>query len=371
MPNLTPSKLNNSRHALQSQLGQYVYFSPLTTGTNGRAVKINKELFLPFFCCVDPSTHDGQLIIRQIEKLRAAPAHSFSSGRKDSSQHITRLSKINSGFEHLLIVKNLHIYYRISQEKSDGSPAIYITNIRELSSGSSNQTGLYQQIHKTRGRSIEAVKSSKLDGKKVYISGLSSRIATAMEEAKYATGSEEALLFYSHTNAINDLGVWNSSRLSHAAKETVEKLADLLKLNHAPYHGIDWFVSGEGASVLEKALANFSGSLKGHSFKLHNSIGKSGALINALSDKKAELKGEFFQYERNLRALTSIALNREQILSSINKLPNRKNYDVITQRYLCEQINGVANIGEKITKSGQSVSQSTFLQCLQSAGKYR
>ncbi len=192
-----------------------------------------------------------------------------------------------------------------------------------------------------------------------------------MNEAKIAAGREDTLLFYSHVNAINDLGVWNSGRHSHAAKDAVEMLAELLNSNQSLHKGVDWIVSGEGASVLEKALTKLSGNLKNHSFKFHNSICNSGSLIKILSDKKAELKGEFFQYERNLRALASIALNRDQILSSINKLPNRKNYDIITQRYLCEHIDRLAKTGSKITNASQSISKSTFLQCLQNAGKFR
>ncbi|MET0356673.1 MAG: hypothetical protein ABW044_07820, partial [Cellvibrio sp.] len=59
-----------SYYQFQQSLDQYVYFSPHTKGGSGRAVKIHKDLFFPFFCVVDPNTHDGQNIIRQIESLR-------------------------------------------------------------------------------------------------------------------------------------------------------------------------------------------------------------------------------------------------------------------------------------------------------------
>ena len=59
-----------TKWALKRDLDNYIYFSHITTGTSGRAVKIHKDVFLPFFCAVNPDTHEGQSVIRQIKHLR-------------------------------------------------------------------------------------------------------------------------------------------------------------------------------------------------------------------------------------------------------------------------------------------------------------
>lgn len=359
-------------------LDQFVYFSALTTGSHGRAVKINKNLFLPFFCVVDPATHDGQLIIRHIEALRATPTHSkVMASRKEpfhkrSASHVQQLNKINNAFEHLLIVKNLHIYYRVSQELGDKSPTVYITGIRELSHERDQGAGLYEG--KTGIGRMQAIKarSESLDGKLVFISGKAGDANDALKQAHAVTGDSGSMVFYSPSNALNDLGVWRTSRIGHAAEQTIGELVALMKKNQKPARGIDWYVSEEGASVLEKALSQLPGNLTNHKFKFVNAIAKTSSIINSLAEKNATLAGEFYQYERNRRSLLSLAMDKDRLLSAIGKLPAGKNYDKITRRYIVTAIESLAAVGSKVADQSKAVgANKTFVQVLAETGKYR
>src|SRR5690554_1795333 len=167
----------------QQSLNQYVFFSPLTMGgSSGRAVKIHKDLFLPFFCVVDPATHDGQNIIRQIENLRTTctivrqeTGSGYANNPRQSPAHKNRLSKVESAFHQVLIVKNLHVHYRVSQESGDKAPSIYISDIREINRGTGSSPGLYHAATGSfrRNEGPQKSSSSSVDGKKVYINGVS------------------------------------------------------------------------------------------------------------------------------------------------------------------------------------------------------
>jgi hypothetical protein len=53
-----PKPGESNKLTLEHQLRNYLYFSPLTTGKAGRAIKIHRDLFMPFLLAVTPSTHD-------------------------------------------------------------------------------------------------------------------------------------------------------------------------------------------------------------------------------------------------------------------------------------------------------------------------
>jgi hypothetical protein len=80
---------------LTQQLDKYVYFSPLTTGSTGRAVKIHRDLFFPFFLAVNRKTLDGQLIIRTTKQIGAlsnleTPLANQSATARSSRQTFTQ-----------------------------------------------------------------------------------------------------------------------------------------------------------------------------------------------------------------------------------------------------------------------------------------
>lgn len=372
------SKTSASYFQFQQSLDQYVFFSPLTTGgASGRSVKIHKDLFLPFFCVVDPNTHDGQSIIRQIENLRTTSTivrqetgSNYANSPRQSADHKGRLDQINSGFHQVLIVKNLHVHYRVSQEVGDKAPSIYIMSIRAINEDTGGAPGLYEE---TRFSQVVKKDPSGIDGRKVYINGATPSLKDAMKEASYATNESKNILFYCPTTATDELGIVGTSAKSRITTQTIEELANVFKSNKNPYKGISWYVEGEGVSVLAEAIKKVPGELSKHEFRFINPIANTAKLLQVLTEKKAKFEGEFFLYNRNRAALTLLGLQKDQLLAAIGKLPAGKNYDIITRKYIVKAINELPNIGSNLVAQ-QAQLQSptkTFVQLIRSAGVYR
>lgn len=366
----------------QQSLDQYVFFSPLTMGgASGRAVKIHKDLFLPFFCVVDPSSHDGQAIIRQIENLRTTctivrreTGCGDTRGPKQDERHKTRLGKVNSAFHQVLIIKNLHVYYRVSQEAGDKAPSIYISSIRQINRDAGEAPGLYAGQAAMGG----AIRPKKLedhnaDGKKIYINGAEQTSVNALASARYATNDNSCLLFYCPTKATDDLGLLGAPVKSRTTTNTLTELTNVLKKNQKSSRGVSWYVEGEGANVLAEALKQLPGELTAHEFRLINPIGNTTRLLKALTDKKAKFEGEFFKYDQNRAALISLGTQKDQLMQAIGKLPAGKNYDKITRGYILKSINDLSSAGSKAAtqEAKLNLTTKTFVQLLKVAGAYR
>lgn len=380
-----PSTRNasTSYHQFQQSLDQYVFFSPLTMGgASGRAVKIHKDLFLPFFCIVDPNTHDGQSIIRQIENLRTTctivrkeTGSGYANNPRQDKRHLGRLAKINDSFHQLLIIKNLHVYYRVSQEAGDKAPSIYIFSIRQINRDAGSSPGLYEVGKGTFGSSKSLNKSSSInvDGKKIYINGSSETVRDAMDHAKYATDDNNTLLFYCPATATDELGPLGRNEKSRVTKEAIEELSNILTNNQKATRGVSWYVDGKGASVLTEAIKQTPGDLSTHSFRLINPITNTARLIESLTKKKAKFEGEFFKYDQNRTALMTLGAQKDDILRAIGKLPAGKNYDIITRKNIVKAINDLSRFGEKapVAQSKLNSLNQTFVQLLKTAGVFR
>jgi hypothetical protein len=381
-----PSLPNASASYFQFQqsLDQYVFFSPLTMGgASGRAVKIHKDLFLPFFCVVDPSTHDGQAIIRQIENLRTTctvvrkeTGSGYANNKRQGDIHKRELGRVNSAFHQVLIIKNLHVHYRVSQEAGDKAPGIYISSIRVVSeSTSTSAPGLYES--KTSFGSkvplTEKMKTSAVDGKKVYINGKVQSKDQAMKNARYATNDNNSLLFYCPARVSDELGIMGSSVKSNITNNTLNELINVIKQNQKASRGVSWYVDGEGANVLAQALKQIPGDLSSHEFRFINPIANTAKLLESLTDKKAKLEGEFFKYDQNRTALMSLGVQKDELLKAIGKLPAGKNYDIITRSYILKSINDLSNAGTKAAAQEAKLPTAikTFVQLLKAAGAYR
>lgn len=373
----------SSYHQFQQSLDQYIYFSPLTMGgASGRSVKISKDLFLPFFCAVDPNTHDGQGIIRQIENLRTTctivrkeTGSNYANNPRQKEAHLNRLSKLNDSFQQVLIIKNLHVYYRVSQEQGDRAPSIYIMNIRVVSDGTtSSASGLYESKNRFGGVAYtEKIKTLAVDGKKIYINGNVQSKEEAMKSARYATEDNTALLFYCPARVSDEFGVFGSPAKSRVTKDTINELIDVFKQNQRVAKGVSWYVEGEAVNLLAQAIKQLPGDLTKHSFRLINPIANTAALLQSLTDKKATLEGEFFKYDQNRTALVSLGAQKDQLMQAIGKLPAGKNYDKITRSYIMKSIEGLASVGDRAASQQSKLNSvtKTFVQLLKAAGVYR
>lgn len=286
---------SSSYYQFQQSLDQYVYFSPLTMGgASGRAVKIHKDLFLPFFCVVDPTTHDGQSIIRQIENLRTTctivrqQANGGNANtQKQKADHRRELEKLNDAFQQVLIIKNLHIHYRVSQESGDGdkAPSIYISSFRLVNANSQTSPGLYEM--NMYQKAVEK-KIWTADGHQIFLNGSTSDIYKAFDDAKRITDQTKPLVFFSNATVNDELGFFSSGHKSKLTQHTIAKLKDVLINNLAPSQGIKWYAEGAGIGLLAETIKLVKDDLPKHEFYLVNPTSNSQTLVKTLHAKKAK-----------------------------------------------------------------------------------
>lgn len=355
-----------SYHNFQASLGEFIFFSPLTLGNNsGRAVKISKNLFFPFFLAVDPDTHDGQVIIRQIENLRTTKSLSLdTSNQLQTSPHAGQRDKFKASTEFRLVVKEVEIYYRVSQEQGDKSPSIYITQVRSRNRDATARPGLYvlkagigniKQIQKREKRS--------LGGTKVLINGASQDLDGAMKNALRVTGDTSAQLFYSPES--NNFAMLQAQN-SNYGKSTIAELAAVITDNESPNSPISWYVEGEGAAVLAEALKQVKTTLHKQEFRFINPIGNTAKLLQTLTDKKATLTNNVLSYEQNAGALQSLSSQRDQLQEAAQKMPQ------ITRGYILKFIEDLLPKGGGLTHRDQmNQPNQTFVHVLKKAGIYR
>lgn len=361
----------------------YLFFSPNTKGLSGNPVKIRAELFVDFFCNVDPETHDGQTIIRDIESLKifgktAGPNARMSVPAKNETQaHKSRLNQINKNLAILTVsqatapektftTKNVRVFYHLLQKEGDAFPTVYISDIRVVQRGRDNIGGLYEYASTLRGTTLEKSKSTDLGGKTVYISAASDSAQKAMDEAMANTNNAKPALFFNPREAAEDLGIWKKPRLNHNTKGLIDQLSDLLMKNQR--RTVNWHVEGEGAAILAHALEKVPGTLEKHSFKFINPRTNLATLLQSLGQRKAQLGGEFLDYTRDRTALLSIAQNSEAISYQFKQLPEPKSYDRVTRRYLVEYLRALGQNGNAKTILAKAASvkgsQATFIDAI-------
>lgn len=345
------SKAKLPTQSVTHDVSEYLFFSPNTTGLSGSPVKIRADLFMDFFCNVDPQTHDGQSVIRDIESLKifgktaSQNAHVSVPARNESTAHKNRLNRINQTLsvlsfnqstspEQTFATKNVRVFYRILQKEGDAFPTVYISDIRVVQRGRDNIGGLYEYASTMRGITLEKSKSTDLDGKTVYISAASDSAKKAMDDAVANTNTAKPALFFNPREVAEDLSIWKKSRPSNNTKGLIDHLSDLLMKNQR--RTVNWHVEGEGAAVLAHALEKMPGTLEKHSFKFINARTNLATLIQSLGQRKAQLKGEFLDYTRDRTALLSIAQNSADISYQFKKLPEPESYNRVTRRYLVE-----------------------------------
>lgn len=373
-----------SYYEFQQSLDEYVFFSPLTKGgASGRAVKIHKDLFFPFFCVVNPESHDGQSIIRQIENLRTTctivrkePGSGYANNPRESDAHKVRLGKLNNAFHKVLIIKNLHIYYRVSQEVGDTAPTIYVMNIRMVNASTTGLPGLYKETPSPTGDvSLEKLKSANVDGQNVYINDYVQSTQHALIQAqRLINDNKKTVLFYCPALACDELGAFGSKRRSAVTQKTINELADVFKQNQRASQGVNWYVEGEAANLLAEAMKQVPGDLSKHSFRLINPVTNTASLMKNLTGKKAKFEGEFFKYDiRNRASLVMLSSQKDQLAQIVEKLPAAKGYDNITRRYILQSVNDLSLKGNNAISQQAKLNSptKTFVQLLKVAGVYR
>lgn len=368
--------------------GGYIHFSPNTRGQSGRPVKIHTNLFVDFFCAVNPGTQSGQTIIRDIESLRAKQAPDVRhvavaprpTPRNQGSQHAANLNKINKALsamadqqevarERVYATNSVRIFYQIAQKADQGDrhQTVYISEIQVLSKQGQYKGGLYEYQQTRASRKLVPSKNQQLADKSVYISRAIEDPNTAMKEAMLTAREANPALFFNPEHIKDDLKIWKASkRLQNSTKEVVSKLSSLLQSNQKS--SVSWHVSGEGAAVLSHALDAIPGTLDNHQFKFYNTRAQLPQLMQKLASKKAKLDGEFINLDTDRIALLALAGNQSALSEQLDKLPTPPGYEKITRRYLKEQMSALCRVASSqpaITQSSKlRGSEKTFIDVL-------
>lgn len=339
----------------------YLFFSPNTKGLSGNPVKIRADLFVDFFCSVDPETHDGQTIIRDIESLKifgktAGPSARVSVPAKNEGEaHQSRLNQIKKNLSILTVsqatapektftTKNVRVFYHVLQKDGDAFPTIYISDIRVVQRGQDNVGGLYEYVSGRTRETLAKIKNADLDGKVVYVSAATDTAEEAMSAAAYHSNNNSKLaVFFCPKNVAEDLGPWKKPRISDSTRSLIEELGNLLQQNQK--RNVSWHVEGEGAAVLAKAVTKTSGTLEKHSFKFINARTNLVSLLHDLGQRKAQLTGEFLDYTRDRTALLSLAQNSDSLADHLKNLPEQVGYDRISHRYLMDYFRALGENG--------------------------
>jgi|GEM_PF-1983504 len=340
---------------------EYLFFSPNTKGLSGSPVKIRADLFMDFFCNVDPETHDGQSVIRDLESLKIFGKSAGQSSqvsvpaKNDSASHKNRLNRIHQTLsvlsfnqstspEKTFATKNVRVFYRVLQQEGDAFPTVYISDIRVAREGRDNIGGLHEFVKTMSGRQLAKIQNANLDSKTVFISGACKTADEAMKLAIEATNSTTPALFFCPYRAAEELSIWSKRRLSDPTKDLIKELSDLLQQNQR--RNVEWLVSGEGAAVLAHALTSVPGTFEKHSFKFVNARANLAKLLQDLGQRKAQLPGEFLDYSRDHTALLSIAQNSYEITAQLkHQLPNKRGYDRVSHRYLTDYFHALGENG--------------------------
>lgn len=354
--------------------GGYIYFSKNTMGACGKPVKIHTSIFMDFYCTVDQSTADGQKVIRDVENLRNNPnayktGHELPKPRNSDPVHYNRIKGIRETLrdmkEGTLVTANVRVYFHLIQKPGDPCPTVYISEVK-VKAGSDQEFGLFEQKRSLKGESLEPMSNRNLRDKTVFVSGVHDSKDQAFEAAKNMTSKTKAVLFYNPPSVAEDLGVWKINRLSDTTRSAIQELKHTLQENQK--NKVDWFVEGEGAAVLSRAIEMLPGNLEQHNFTFINSKANTPRLLQQLGEKKAQFKGDVIRYTGDRSALLALADQKDQLNKQIGKLPGNVGYDRITRRYLADQIEGLGRVGSSngalATKGTLRGSNMTFVDAL-------
>lgn len=316
------------------QAKKFVYFSAQTQGAFGRPVKIDPQLLPHFLCLVDPSSHQGQTVIRHIENLRA------KAGTGDSFQNANR------AFDFMDHIGNVRIHYKIMQADAGSPVGVYITDIRPGFRGDREEVGLYRA--KMQGADVDVMKSKDvvLSSPKACINGASRNVQGAARQALKMSKDSSTVLFYNPANVINDMGCWfKPSTQGQQARLAAERLAQILAETESRGSGrVHWHVEGEGAQLLAQALEKISTNLSKHRFQFFNPIGNLNNLLGNLKQKKAELAETVVNYEVSGGALVSFLVQRGALSATIKSLvPQGHPYSQPREKLVSTILNNTKN----------------------------
>ena len=237
---------------------------------DGRKVYIDQKLSVQFAEFLTTNSYKGQRVLSQLAQLR-----SKAGGLKS-------FSNSNDAFEHMDIVENLQIGYKILQPSSDNHMSgVYITYIAFAEHASGHlKPGLYPVNYDKDAEEwgIKGDKNAKDNPKitrtNVAINGLCSRAEVAAKDIlpdivngayKEVKGSqairEEGFEMYYNPRPYYTKGKeWTTPEQKQTSqKYAADKLANLLLDAQKGSIAVQWVIHGDGSKLLKQALQRLQG----------------------------------------------------------------------------------------------------------------
>jgi hypothetical protein len=355
MPSLNAKKLSHlpspSKTLLTKQaMKDFVYFSDNTKGINGKAVKIKIDLFLRFAALVDPKTHTGQTIIRQIENLRMLNAAS-------PGVH----ANVHSAFRFMLQLSNMQVFYAVLDGEGQAGKQIFIGDIKADFGGNGEKAGLY--VYNAVTRKYDSYKQTNLDHKAVYLNGHCEQLQIALKNAKsrISLANADIAVFYTPGKVINELGVWNSSSSRETVNESIGKLRDVMKFNQDKK--VSWVAEAEGAEIFSNALDGMNGVLSGHKFRLIDPLTNTPMLLQKLKSK--EIKPAIDEiapvtYTGENRATTIFLESQKNAVINALKMLRAKSYAERPHQNMVKELEATAD-NKAVEKNKQALTNTAAL----------
>ncbi|MGI9278631.1 MAG: hypothetical protein ACR2PX_03255 [Endozoicomonas sp.] len=227
---------------------------------DGRKVYIDQKLSVQFAEFLSTNNYKGQRVLSQLAQLRSKAGGSRS------------FSNSNDAFEHMGIVENLQIGYKILQPSSDNHMSgVYITYIAFAEHASGHfKPGLYS-VNFDKNKEKWGIKDEdarpKITRKNVAINGLCSRAEVAAKDilpdivngaykdvkGSQAIKDEGFEMYYNPRPYYNKGKEWKTPEQKQTSqKYAADKLGNLLLDAQKGSESVQWVIHGDGSKLLKK-----------------------------------------------------------------------------------------------------------------------
>ncbi|KEQ12262.1 hypothetical protein GZ78_27965 [Endozoicomonas numazuensis] len=243
----------------------------ISTSECGRKVYIRGDVAKDFAGLVTGSAFKGQRVVSRLIQLRA------NAGGMQS------FSNLNSAFEHMDIVENLQIGYKILQTSRNQPGGVYITSIGFVEQNAEEVgSGLYK-VDYIKGPNkwrLDTEAKPSITTKNAAINGLCKTAKVAAQDImpEIVTGANQNdrgkqfilddgyTLYYNPRSFYSRKKVWKTPQQKQNCFEfAANQLGNVLLNAQYRQQKIQWTVHGDGSRLLKRALMRLQGqNLDGH-----------------------------------------------------------------------------------------------------------
>lgn len=288
-------------------LNQFIFFDSDTLGEDGRKVYIDPGLVTRYFELVDPSSHDGQQIEKNIKSLRS------------QAGGITSQSNQNNATEHRKDCGCVMVTYKVLQQGGDAShgDGVYITSLTQAYNKSEgDKAGFHKASFNPTAESDWATKEISesiiptaigaigavydRDSQSYRLPQSTDKIGHFLARKDSKRLNNQFSLYYSPGFIIEGLATWKTPEQkmlpSDAGPKDLARILTTTQNNYWSDNGSDphhWYVFGDGNKLLNQALSEIKAqgqqSLSHHQFHLVDPKENIGILLQQLNSLNAQI----------------------------------------------------------------------------------